>query len=108
MNPQDWDKITKPIIVSNKGAGLLSLYGGSVRKMLSSILGDSEFQRKERKTSLKVEQGHWQEPSNQRALLESVAKALSFKSMDDWYTVSKRDIVKHGGVGMLYIDLTKA
>ena len=49
----------------------------------------------------KVPQGFWIDPKNQLSTIESIAKKLNIKKLDDWYNVKYLDIVKYGGRGVI-------
>lgn len=49
----------------------------------------------------KVPRGYWNSEKNQREFMDSLAKKLNLKEFDDWYQVSKDEIIEHGGGGLL-------
>ena len=45
--------------------------------------------------------GFWDKTENQRAFVEFLCKELQFNAMDDWYRITKRDIIINGGGALL-------
>jgi len=97
---EDWYSISKSNIIRNGGAGLLDKYGGSPSKLISSVFKSkfnwniSHFES--------LPHNYWNDPQNQYDKLESIGKKLKIEKWEDWYSISQSDIIKNGGVGLLY------
>jgi hypothetical protein len=50
----------------------------------------------------KVPNGFWEVSTNQRDFLDWLGRHLGFTRMEDWYQVTKRDIIEHGGASLLH------
>ena len=46
-------------------------------------------------------QRFWKVQENQKEFLETLGKELGFKTKEDWYNVTVKDFVSHGGRGLL-------
>ena len=46
----------------------------------------------------RVPNGFWNDKKNQRNCLDWIGKQLGIKDMEDWYKMSARDILEHGGI----------
>ena len=49
----------------------------------------------------KLPSGFWKEPRNHTRYVFWLSKQLNIKKLDDWYQVSKADVVQHYGGGLL-------
>src|SRR5690349_9098930 len=47
--------------------------------------------------SKNVSIGFWENKENQKKLFDKLMEQLGYKSMDDWYNVTVREIYKYGG-----------
>src|SRR5690349_8425763 len=45
--------------------------------------------------------GFWEKKENQKWFFHWLGKRLGYKDLDDWYNVTTRDIIRHGGGGLL-------
>jgi hypothetical protein len=48
-----------------------------------------------------VSPNYWNDKSNQLALLKDIEKELNIEQPTDWYRYGSKDIIKHGGGGLL-------
>ncbi len=87
---EGWYKVNTNTFRKNGGSGLLNLYKGSMKNLLSSIY--DEYPSCWSPASLyslnwdvlqfsKVPNKHWSQLENQRAYLERIAQLLSIKKM---------------------------
>jgi hypothetical protein len=44
-----------------------------------------------------VKMGWWKDAANQRSFLDAVASDLNVHTLEDWYTVSREDLMRVGG-----------
>jgi hypothetical protein len=47
--------------------------------------------------STRLPKGFWKDVKNQRAFVEELASKLGITQLDDWYKVTTRQFVQHGG-----------
>src|SRR5690349_18669365 len=48
-----------------------------------------------------ISKGKWKNQQARRNYFDGLFKVLGYKQMDDWYKVTKQDIVKYGGGGLI-------
>jgi hypothetical protein len=48
-----------------------------------------------------VESQFWDNVENRRSFMDTLGKELEFYQMEDWYSISKRQIVDKGGISLL-------
>ncbi len=95
----DWYNVTTLHLKKLRGGStLLAKYGGSLFKLLSSVLPQHSWDP----LKFHVNHNHWKLLSNQRAFLEHVATKLNVHTLQDWKYVTVRDICAFkGGHGLL-------
>jgi hypothetical protein len=49
----------------------------------------------------RVPQGYWNDPQNQLLFMDWFASVYNIKSVEDWYNVDVKQIIKNGGVGLI-------
>jgi hypothetical protein len=94
----DWYQITGKIIEENGGVGLLQKYNNSLIEVIESIYPNYKW------LPWKFDQmirGYWNQMENQTEFMNWLGKELGFKTLDDWYKVSHKDIQEKGGEGLL-------
>jgi hypothetical protein len=93
----DWYCITRKCLVDNGGSGLLKKYGESPVKLLQATYPlqkwDKWFQR--------APTGYWNDKANQQEFMLWLGEQLGFKDQDDWYNITKNQIVDAGGISLL-------
>ena len=79
------------------GEHLLTKYNGSLQKALSAIYPDYEWLpwKFSRISSTNDKQ------ENSRKFLESIAPQLNIKALDDWYNVTREDLLRFEGANKL-------
>jgi hypothetical protein len=53
------------------------------------------------KASNRKESGYWEIAENRRNFMDQLSKQLGFKDMTDWYDMTAKKIIEHGGAGIL-------
>lgn len=103
----DWYTISTSQIKNLGGSSLISFYGHSLFKALSSIYTTYDWKAWRFKYN-SVPDGFWKNYSNQIAFMEDMGKKLgvnypmNFESnWKEWYNVKKSDITENGGGGLL-------
>src|SRR5690242_3572757 len=89
---EDWYKVKKQDIIKTGGTELLQLHKGSLSSALQSVYTEHYWELDKFGREL------WT-LSNQRHFFDRLFIQLGYKSMDDWYDVTAKDILKHGGGG---------
>lgn len=101
---QDWYQISAEEVRRHGGSSLLSQFGGSLKKTLAAVRAQSPWNPLEFKhapVTPPVSSGHWKDMTNQRNFFEKLAKQFNIKHWTDWYNVSREDIQRNGGSGLL-------
>ena len=49
----------------------------------------------------RIPKGHWNNKENHKKFAEALAKYKDYKNLEDWYNLTKKDIIKFGGSGFL-------
>jgi hypothetical protein len=73
------------------------MYDGSLIKALTAIYPEKKFTA----WDFHAPQGFWSKPINQKTFLQEFQTTMNLKSMEDWQSVRAKDIVKHGGSGLM-------
>jgi len=95
----DWYKISVEDFVHNSGWALLaSHYNGSPSKMLKTVFYTHKW---EVCKFFKLPNGYWPDHQNHTEFMDHLGDKSGYKSMDDWYNVTKEDFINHGGWHML-------
>ena len=82
------------------GKDILSVYGASPSKVLQSTFTDYKWKPWK---FLQVPKGFWDDINNRREYLHQLGTRLGYKNMEDWYKISRRDLTKNDGGGLLDI-----
>ena len=92
--PDDWDSITQKHIQSNGGWGLLSKYSLFELKCMGCPEGKSSFNNPQ-------SYGYWDNQENIDIFLSKIKEKYNLNTPDDWKRLSKNQIIKEGGSGLL-------
>lgn len=49
----------------------------------------------------RVTKGFWTNKNNQRNFMDWLGKQVGFKCMDDWYNITRKDFLEHGGMSLM-------
>jgi hypothetical protein len=90
---EDWYRLKMEDITQNEGSQVISQYGGSIYKALSSIYPQYEW--------LPWKFNNLETKDQQKEYLEWLAKQLGVKQMEDWYAVAENRISELGGSSLL-------
>ena len=96
---EDWYKISQKDIYNNFGGGLLpNYYNGSPLQLLKSVYPKENWLPwKFRTTSM----GFWKDKKNHKIYMDWLDRQLGYKTLDDWYKISVKDIINNDGGGLL-------
>lgn len=98
---EDWYSVTKSRLVKCQGAFPLDrLYGGSLTAALKAVYPQHPWAFWRFK---KASSGHWKDKTNQREFLDHVRKQMGLKTVEQLYTITREDIISHGGGSLLLI-----
>lgn len=99
ISMEQWYDVTREVIQKHGGAGLLrSFYNDSPAKALQEIYPEHNWMPWKFRH---VTKGLWDKRDHQKQFFEWLGKELGYHSMDNWYSVTREDIDKHGGSGLL-------
>jgi hypothetical protein len=97
--PEDRYRITLRDFRDNYGAGLLQhRYQGSIIRFMQSVYPESQWLPWKFNST---PHGYWSDEKNHRKYADWLSEELGFKSMEDWYSISKDIIGNNYGAGLL-------
>jgi len=94
-----WYSITRRDVIKCGGRSFLERYGGSMQRALADLCGENvewlpwRFQA--------VSPGFWNQKIHRENFLCWIAKQLFIERNEQWYSVTKRDLIELGGSGFL-------
>jgi hypothetical protein len=89
-----WYSVTTAQVSDKGGAGLIAQYDGSLSAALSKIFPDHHWQGF---LFDRVSSGYWNDPANHKLYFEWIGQQLGVKQLEDWYKVSKQQLIEMGG-----------
>lgn len=92
---EEWQRVTSSDVVKAGGAGLLSVYGGSVARLLGAVY--PELRLSSVRLRPKTEKGHFDDVKNRKAFLDAVAAAEGVRGMADWRRVTRKKFLSYTG-----------
>ena len=93
--PKDWDSITQKHIQSNGGSRLLSKYSLFELKYMACPEGKSSFNNPKQPAE------YWDNQENIDNFLSKIKEKYNLNTPEDWKRLSKNQIIKEGGSGLL-------
>ena len=93
--PEDWNSITKKLIQSNGGWGLLSKYSLYEIKCMAFPEGKSSFKNP------KQPSGYWENQENILNFLSKIKEKYNLKTPEDWNSIKAQHIQSNGGRRLL-------
>lgn len=95
----DWYNIPPEQVDKNGGKGLMvNYFNSSLWTALKSVYPEHDWLMWK---FHKVPKGYWEDTANQRKFFDWLGKKLGYTHLDDWYNITKDQIDKHGGAGLL-------
>jgi len=95
----DWYRITKEDFYSHCGGGLLANYYGDSPLAALKEYRPSYPWKAWLLTS--APQRYWKRRAHRREYMEWLGKQLRVRRPEDWYKLTRKDFVRHGGGGLL-------
>src|SRR5689334_12993922 len=95
----DWYDVTVNTIHAHGGQGVLLNYNDSPSMALKSVYPQHNWMPWKFKRAPK---GFWERLDNQLEYFNWLGNQLGYRSVDDWYNVTRDDIHRHGGQGLLH------
>jgi len=95
-----WYSIKRNDILRNHGKTFLEYYDRSLQNALSELYPEHSW-----KPWLfsHAKLGFWKEKSNRKSFFDWLFKELNLQRMENWYSVKVRQVIDHGGGGMLVV-----
>jgi len=93
---EDWYTIKTQNVTKLGGTGVLAYYGDSLARTLVALYPEHDWQLWR---FSQVPRHYWQEEKNRKLYFEWLTSELKIKSMEDWYTITKEDVLKKEGAG---------
>ena len=90
---EDLKKLTISKINQHGGRNLLKLYGGSIKRMLTSIYPSISWHKKEFR--------YWKSLENQKEFMMNLFQKYNLNTPRDWIKLRISYIISNGGVGLL-------
>ncbi len=95
---EDWYKINQKNITDNDGFSLLNFYKGSPQLIIKSVFKNYNWLPwKFENTPLNF----WNDINNQKLYMDWLFKELGYETMEDWYRLTKNDLVKNHSGGLI-------
>lgn len=95
---EDWYKVTWKEIQDNGGTHLLRKYGSSPSELIQKVYPEYPWVSQRLQTFPK---GYWNSEENQKDFLDWLGKKLGFVKVEDWYTITGKEIKEKGGSGLI-------
>jgi hypothetical protein len=109
-NPSDWYNITIDKVRQHGGKGLLNLYAGSLIKgaefsyrNLLAIALQHLYPSYNLTHTERANYGYLKDVNNQRALFDELGNKLGVKKLEDWYKVSRAEVLGIGQGEALFV-----
>jgi hypothetical protein len=96
QKPEDWYGLKKRDLPGS--SLILSLYG-SIAELFKQTYPEHEWNTWQFTGALK--NGYWGDKKNQKDFMKWLGKQLGFKTMEDWYNITRKDIMDNGGATLL-------
>ena len=94
---EDWANISQSKIIQYGGRGLISKYK-SINEAYSTIFPEVNWKANKVMNNPRY---YWNSIINQRNFLISLSTELKFKTTEEWYSITAKDIINNGGKMML-------
>eukprot|EP01114_Cavostelium_apophysatum_P007756 TRINITY_DN1993_c0_g1_i1.p1 TRINITY_DN1993_c0_g1~~TRINITY_DN1993_c0_g1_i1.p1 ORF type:complete len:544 (+),score=104.71 TRINITY_DN1993_c0_g1_i1:59-1690(+) len=98
-NYEDWYHVTFEQMIQNGGGTLLSMYGNSCVKAITSIFSEYPWQRWKFANGRLHE--YWSSPDNLRRFTDYIKARQGVSAVSDWKVVTANLVRRHGGNGIL-------
>ncbi len=98
IGQEGWYSVSTSVIRKHGGGALLQKYNNSPSTLLTSVFPDYPWQTHK---FARVPVRHWDDMSNQRAFMDTLAPKLNVTHMDDWYNLTCASLQQHGGGRLL-------
>lgn len=95
---EDWYRVKSSEISKRGGESLLTRYGDSMIKLLQAVFPDHDWKIWKFDS---VSKGFWKSDSNARDFLENFSKENDIQHLDDWHTVSWKNLQSQKGGRLL-------
>ena len=99
--PSDWSKVTKEDLLSLRGCSSLLARYGSVTQLLVNELKLDDSDLDERTLRPLVSSHYWSDDKNVRNFLQEAESKLGIRAKEDWYRVSREQLVQLRGATLL-------
>jgi len=93
-----WYSVEKSTVIAMGGGSLLTLYKGSLSKLLAGVYPDHSWDPSKFATKRR---NHWTSLDNQMKFMDEVGKGIGVKDLDGWYSVSVASMIHHGAGSLL-------
>ena len=97
---EDWYKFDRKTISSKGGSNLLSKYKNSPISLVISTYPSHRWLILNFENH-RIPKGYWKSYDNRRFFMDYLGVQLGFKTMEDWYRISKNDVSSGGGRKLL-------
>ena len=93
-----WYRVTSKDIILHGGSGLLAQYNESLYNALKEIFPEVSWKPWK---FVSAPKGCWENKEVQREFMQELAGKLNVIKMEDWYKVTRNDIIVNGGSTLL-------
>ena len=92
-----WYSIRADDVARAGGVRLIHIYNGSLAAALMDVFPEYNWNL----FKFQVPKGYWDDVNVQRKFLEEISSKLKINSLEDWYSVTNKDISRLGGSALL-------
>jgi hypothetical protein len=94
--PEDWYTVTSTAVCAAGGSTILTAhYGGSLPRALKCIYPEHEFNEWR---FVAAPRGWWNDIHNQRRYISWLEQEIGIKSLDDWYQMPTKVLLRNHGM----------
>eukprot|EP01114_Cavostelium_apophysatum_P003467 TRINITY_DN1335_c0_g4_i6.p1 TRINITY_DN1335_c0_g4~~TRINITY_DN1335_c0_g4_i6.p1 ORF type:complete len:879 (-),score=171.48 TRINITY_DN1335_c0_g4_i6:765-3401(-) len=94
---EEWYEVSEQAVLE-RGGGQLIQNDGTFSEALARAFPEHDWKVWKFQ---KLPYGFWSREENQKAFLDSTAKKLQLKSLEDWHAITEEDVLNCGGSGLL-------
>eukprot|EP01114_Cavostelium_apophysatum_P017176 TRINITY_DN5039_c0_g1_i2.p1 TRINITY_DN5039_c0_g1~~TRINITY_DN5039_c0_g1_i2.p1 ORF type:complete len:696 (+),score=154.40 TRINITY_DN5039_c0_g1_i2:15-2102(+) len=95
---EDWYDVTGTDFAKHGGGSLLKYFNNQLSRAVMSTYPEHDWKGYK---FHRIPLNYWNDKENQRSFFADLGKKLNFQRWEDWYQISKQEIVEFGGASLL-------
>eukprot|EP01114_Cavostelium_apophysatum_P016603 TRINITY_DN4763_c0_g1_i1.p1 TRINITY_DN4763_c0_g1~~TRINITY_DN4763_c0_g1_i1.p1 ORF type:complete len:587 (+),score=113.21 TRINITY_DN4763_c0_g1_i1:111-1871(+) len=95
---KDWYRVSREDILNNGGGSILTKFNNSPSFLITSLLPHYPWKIYDFDA---IPLNYWCDPNNQKEFMNVISSRLGISRWQDWYSVTRADIVRAKGAGLL-------